>query len=193
METVAVGSGNVVKVRAVEKAWILKASARVEGFRVESGVSRQPIGVSEILRGALNRARGALRMSGYDYGVGIEAGLLPFPSSSGYIDVQVAVILGPGGRASLGLSPGFELPRAWVDEILMRGRELEEVATRSLGVDRIGEKIGVIGRLTMGAVTRTDLTYQAVVMALLPWINPEIYGPPISVEELGRRIQSQVF
>ncbi len=193
METVAVGSGNVVKVRAVEKAWVLKASARVEGFSVESGVSRQPVGVSEILRGALNRAREALRVSGYDYGVGVEAGLLPFPSSSGYIDVQVAVILGPGGRVSLGLSPGFELPRTWVGEILLGGKELEEVAIRSLGVDRIGEKIGVIGRLTMGAVTRTDLTYQAVVMALLPWINPEIYGPPARVEELERRIQSQVF
>jgi len=193
LETVAVGSGNVVKVRAVEKAWMLKASATVRGFEVESGVSRQPVGVSEMLLGALNRAREALRVSGYDYGVGIEAGLLPFPSSSGYVDVQVAVIVGPGSRASLGLSPGFELPPPWVHEILIQGRELEEVAVNTLGVDRIGEKIGVIGRLTMGAVTRTDLTYQAVVMALLPWINPEIYGRPARVEELERRIQSQVF
>jgi len=169
---VAVGSTNPVKVNAVRRAFRLLCSARVEGIQVESGVPSQPLGFREVILGAVNRAWNALKNLGYDYGVGIEAGLVETGAEP--IELQVAAIIGPGERVSIGLSQGFMIPPGWVGEVRERV-ELGVIAARETGRSGIGEKLGLIGFLTGGHVTRTDLTYSAVVMALVPWLNANMY------------------
>src|SRR5437762_12274047 len=74
---VSVGSGNPVKVRAVREVFrALGLPARVRGVRVPTEVSDQPFD-HEAVRGAVNRAKAALREG--DLGVGIEAGLVWSP------------------------------------------------------------------------------------------------------------------
>jgi inosine/xanthosine triphosphatase len=183
---VAVGSTNPVKVNAVRRAFRLLCNAKVRGVSVESGVPAQPVGFAEVTRGAINRAHGARREAGADYGVGIEAGLVETEAEP--IELQVAVIVGPGGRVSIGVSQGFMIPPAWVGEVRRRV-ELGEIAARETGRTGIGEKLGLIGFLTGGHVTRTDLTYNAVVMALIPWLNPDLYLERLPrIEELLRRL-----
>jgi len=169
---VAVGSVNPVKINAVRRAFRLLCSAKVEGIEVESGVPSQPIGFREVILGAVNRAWNAARATGYEYGVGIEAGLVETGAEP--IELQVAAIAGPGSRVSIGLSQGFMVPPSWVDEVRKRV-ELGVIAARETGRAGIGEKLGLIGFLTGGHVTRTDLTYSSVVMALVPWLNADLY------------------
>ena len=126
----------------------------------------QPSGSLEVVRGALRRAEVA-RGSG-DMGVGVEAGPIEFYTGSGFIEVQVAVIVGPGNRVSIGLSPGFELPRGLLEPVL-RGVELGALVRDRPG--DIGEGVGYVGLLSRGRITRQDLTEYSIIMALLPWVN----------------------
>jgi len=132
------------------------------------GLPRQPVGV-EVVRGALLRAIKA-REHGVEYGGGVEAGPVEFYTTTGFIETQVAVIVGPGDRASVGVSASFELPPGVAEKVALMGVELGETAPAKRPGD-LGEGVGYIGVLTRGHVTRLDLTVQAVVMALTPWIS----------------------
>ena len=169
---VAVGTSNELKVRAVERAFRRYMEAKAEMVEVGTGRGRQPSGILDVAGGALERALEAYRRGGYDYGVGIEAGPIEFPSSTGYLETQVAVIVGGGCRASVGLSPSFELEKG-VLEAVLAGVELEAVvAARGVARARpLGETIGYIGVLSRGYITRLELTEAAVAMALIPWIS----------------------
>ncbi len=183
---VAVGSTNPVKVNAVRRAFRMLCNADVVGVSVDSGVPAQPVGFAEVTRGAINRAHGARSSTGAEYGVGIEAGLIETEAEP--IELQVAAIIGPQGRVSIGVSQGFMIPPGWVDEVRRRV-ELGIIAARETGRSGIGEKLGLIGFLTGGHVTRTDLTYNAVVMALIPWMNPDLYLDKLpSIGEILRRL-----
>ena len=171
---VAVGSTNPVKVEAVRRVWRLIGDAEIVAVGVESGVPSQPRGMGETYRGALNRAVAARRATGADYGVGIEAGLVEAPTPTGWADVQVAVVVDAHGVVGVGFSPAFEPPRVWLDR-LSRGETLGAVAEARLSRRDIGRVLGVIGYLTRGAVTRLELTYYAVLMAVLPLLEESLY------------------
>jgi inosine/xanthosine triphosphatase len=86
---VAVGSTNPVKIKAVRNTLkCLSIKASVKGVEVSSDVSSQPIGQNSIIKGAIGRARRALRSGNFDLGVGIEAGLVNVTHvQSGFLDV----------------------------------------------------------------------------------------------------------
>jgi len=164
----AVGTSNPVKVRAARRVFRRLLGIDAVGVPVRASVPVQPVGLDLLVRGALERAYKARLAAGAEYGVGVEAGLMEFPTTTGFIETQVAVVVGPGLRASLGASYSFELP-PWLVGEMLDGRELAE-AYRARSGD-LGEKIGYIGVETMGYTTRQDLTAQAVEAALLPWLR----------------------
>ena len=170
---VAVGSTNPVKIKAVEE--VLREyypEAEVFGVEVSSGVSAQPRGVQETVLGAVNRAREASMHA--ELGVGIEAGLIEVPFTlTGYMDVQFCAI-SDGEFITLGAGSGFEYPPRVVRAVL-RGREVGEVMEELSGIANIGRKGGAIGFLSQGKLSRRELTKQAVLMAMLPRINRELY------------------
>ena len=175
---IAVGSTNPVKVRATERAFS-KAFPKFEvtafGIDVESGVPPQPIG-EETIRGAMNRAAKALEGSEADFGVGIEAGLFPFPGTmTGYLELQWCAIRDRIGRISLGCGPGFEQPPAIIDEVLNKGRDVEGAIEAIFGIEGIGRREGAIGLLSKGLMDREGLTESAVLMALIPILNEGLY------------------
>ncbi len=172
---VAVGSRNPVKINAVYRAFQLLCTPKVTSVEARSGVPSQPVGFKQIILGALNRALEARSKAKSDYGVGIEAGVVDDYKWAGPIELQIATIVDRQGRFSIGLSQGFPLPRRWLEE-LKSGLELEAIVERETSRERIGETTGLIGYLTQGLITRTDLSYNAVVMALVPLLNPELYG-----------------
>ena len=169
---VAVGSTNPTKVEGVKRAFEeFFEDVEVVPKDVDSGVSAQPIG-DEVIRGAVNRA---LKSYGdCDFSVGVEAGLFPFERTiTGYVDFQVAVIYN-GSKYSIGFGPGFEFP-PFVVERALRGEEVGKIMSEFTGIKEIGRKIGAIHYLTRGKVSRIDLTRIAVTMALIPWLNEELY------------------
>jgi inosine/xanthosine triphosphatase len=175
---VCVGSANPSKIKGVEAGFreMLGCDVDVVSARVDSGVPPQPIGFETIVRGARNRALNAMKaVSGCDYGVGVEAGI--FSLDGVVMDVQAAVIVDSLGRESVGFSPSFPLPRDFGEKLLKgEARELEVLVDGYYGTKDIGEKGGFIRLLTRDVVLREDLTRLAVIMALVPWVNPDLYG-----------------
>jgi len=173
---VAAGSVNPVKVEAVRRAMVkVYGGAEVKGFKVPSGVPRQPIGWQTV-KGAVNRALEALKAWKAELGVGVEAGLLPVEEAlTGYVDFQWCAIADREGLVTLGCSPGFEMPPEIVQGVLAGKGEVKELFEEAFKVKRIGETIGAIGFLSKGLVSRGEITEQAVLMALIPRINREIY------------------
>lgn len=185
---VVVGSTNPVKVNAVRRAFRLLCDPVIRGARITSGVPAQPIGLREILLGALNRSIHALEAEEADYGVGIEAGALV--TDAGPVELQAAAVTDRSGRVSIGLSQGFLLPLSWLNELLDRV-ELEAIVAKTTGREEIGEKLGFIGYLTYGLVTRTELSYSAVLMALVPRLNPDLYSELPRAREVIERLSER--
>lgn len=173
---VAAGTRNPAKLKGIERAFReFFGEVEVAGTAVDSGVPRQPIGLEETLRGALNRAARALEAEKGDYGVGVEAGFFTLAGTS--IEVQIAAVVDPEGKVGVGLSPAFPLPPKFA-EALERGEagELEEVVDRFFGRKGAGEAEGLVGLLTGGKVTREELTRLAVMMALVPFLNRRLWA-----------------
>src|SRR5438046_8894275 len=141
---VSVGSGNPVKVRAVREGFRgLGLPARVRGVRVPTEVSDQPFD-HEAVRGAVNRAKAALR--GGDLGVGIEAGLGWSPVLSDYFDVQYCAVVDRSGRLTVGHGPGLAYP-AQVLEKVKAGSAAGGGKERLPGIRGIGARRRAIGHL----------------------------------------------
>lgn len=174
---VAVGSGNPVKVSAVEAVFrraFPKADPTVVSVRVESAVGPQPVGAATV-RGAVERAAKARAEADADLGVGVEAGLLEPPGFPGPLDVQVCAVVDRAGRRTLGHGAGFPHAASVVRDVLA-GRDVGEVLARLSGERDIGRTKGAIGHLTHGVLDRARLTEHAVIAALVPRMNPELYG-----------------
>jgi len=176
---VAIGSLNPVKIKGVREAYtsIFGADISVRGIAVESGVSPQPLSLEETIRGAMNRAEEALKVvRDAVHGVGVEAGWIKLYRDM-WIDVQVAAILSREGELGIGISSGFLVPPYVVKRVLEDGVEMETAMIELSGIDDIGEKMGAIGFLTRNIVKREDLTREATMMALIPFMpwNRKIY------------------
>jgi len=184
---VAVGTSNDLKVRAVSRVFKRYFDVKVVKVPVNVSVSPQPVGITELIKGALERAYKALSfVTNADFGIGIEAGLLEFYTSTGFLETQVALILSSKGRISMGLSPSFELPKDVVEE-MVEGIELAEASGIRRGKRDLGEIVGYVGVRTWGALTRLELTEMAVRVAIIPWLEGESEWL-ITLEELVRKL-----
>ena len=183
---VAVGTANKSKILAVKKAWAILGNAEIIGVKVYSGVPEQPKGIKQIVLGALNRAIKARLKTGSDYGVGIEAGYITLGSL--IMDLQAAVIVDKENYVTIGFGPGFQIPREALKYNTLGGYMAEVTGRKS-----INEEIGAIGYLSRGLITRTDLTYQAIIMALIPRINKNLYEELVKVDRIMEWINEETL
>ncbi|MDO5555823.1 MAG: inosine/xanthosine triphosphatase [Clostridia bacterium] len=143
-----------------------------------SGVSCNPITLSETIYGAKNRAKNAFEYAKQkcgicNYAVGIEAGMYKVPEvDTKYMDTSICAIYN-GKNYYIGFSPSFEYPQSVVNRVL-QGEELgymEDV----FGNTAKGRK-GAIGVLTNGRVYRDELEEYSVIMALTKIVSKEVYN-----------------
>ncbi|MDR7426228.1 MAG: inosine/xanthosine triphosphatase [Armatimonadota bacterium] len=164
---IAVGSQQPAKVAAatvvLQRAF---PGAEVVALGVEGGVGPLPLSVEETIRGALERARRALREGGADLGVGIEDGLEETPHGT-FLGSWAAAI-DRRGRVGLGAGMRILLPPEVVQAV-RRGEDLGQIVREhSSLVD--SETGGAIGWLTRGLVTREEAHRHAVAAALAPFL-----------------------
>lgn len=172
---VALGTKNPAKVEGVRLAFKKYFPSTTINTIDSSSVTRaQPLGLDQMTEGAISRAKFALSKLGGDFGVGVEAGI--FKIGDTYFDHQQAAIIDPSGKLSLGHSAGYPLPAKAVEAMIKTGRELERYAEELSGIQEVGDKGGLVHHLTKGVMTRTDLTEQCVMMALIPWLHRGVYG-----------------
>ncbi len=174
---ISVGSENPIKVEAVEKSFrLFFTDIVVESLAVKS--IPQPIGYNETIRYAVLRGLQAVSSGDYDYGVGIEAGLIKMPwSITGYMDKHICAIVDRRHLVTIGVSMGFELPIKVIYGVFSRKCvESEEIVEKISGIRNIGNSIGAVGYLTKQKVLRIDLCIQSVLSALIPRINTSHYN-----------------
>jgi inosine/xanthosine triphosphatase len=102
-----------------------------------------------------------------DFGVGIEAGLIWNSSVKNYFDVQFCAVIDKAGRITVGHGSGFQYPKKVIQEVKV-GKSIGEAMEVLTGIENIGKKRGAIGFLSKNILDRTELTEQAVLMAMIP-------------------------
>ena len=175
MIQIIVASKNPIKVQCAKNAFELvfeSKSISVEGVSVPSGVADQPMTDHETLAGAKNRAKNAQKDFPYsNYWVGIEGGI--DQDEDGMTAFAWVVILSKDklGKAKTAM---FYLPQK-IAKLVNEGMELGHADDLVFQRDNSKQKDGAIGILTKGLINREKYYEQAVIMALIPFINKELY------------------
>ena len=179
VKTIVVASQNPVKIQAVLRGFqrmFLDQEFTVQNISVPSGVSLQPRSDAETLRGAVNRATEAARqLPKADFWVGIEGGVDETEEGEMIAFAWVAVCdLRQMGRGRTGT---FYLPLA-VTDLLRQGKELGEADDIVFGRINSKQENGAVGLLTGDVIDRARLYEHAVILALIPFKNKELYLKP---------------
>ena len=171
MSQVIISSLNPAKINAVKSAFeavFPEQSFEFVGVAVSSDVPDQPIGDEETHLGAVNRVKNAkAHTPGADYYVGLEAGIAGNRTFA-WMVIESMTRRGESRSASL------ELPPAVIEK-LSHSHELGHVMDELFNTDNIKQKGGAIGLLTQFQLTRSSVYHQALILALVPFINPKHY------------------
>jgi non-canonical (house-cleaning) NTP pyrophosphatase len=149
---VVIASQNPAKIRAVKAAFMLQfpeEEPELIPLSVESGVNEQPMSDKETRRGARNRARNALTAFAW------------------------MAILGPDQRIGEARTVTLPLPPA-VKALVEEGLELGDANDRVFSTVNSKHQGGAFGLLTRGIHTREGVYTEALVIALVPFVN-ELY------------------
>jgi inosine/xanthosine triphosphatase len=188
---VAVGSLNPVKTRAAVRgiASALKvdgSTIRSQGFDTESQVPDQPFGDQQTKLGAINRAKSAYegfhKSNGYypSYAVGLEGGCALLPTepdvvAGGGLECFAWMAVYNGDKLGVGRSASFILPKAISDIMLTEGVELGVADDRVFKTMNAKQGDGTVGHLTNNVIDRCLYYEMAVVLAMIPFLNPDLY------------------
>jgi len=172
--TFAVGTQNQVKIQSVEDvARQFWPKVEVVGVKASSGVEDQPKTNRETRKGAVNRAKDALKkFPKADFGVGLESGI-EFRKDGLWTFGWVAIV-DRKGKSGLAKTVEFRLPLG-LAELVKGGMEQGQADAYYFKREDSGEKEGTVGLLTKGKVKRTEAFSQAIIFALVPFLNPEWY------------------
>ncbi|MHA1723998.1 MAG: inosine/xanthosine triphosphatase [Promethearchaeota archaeon] len=185
MLEICVGSINPLKFEAVKEGFgKYFSNFNVTKIKADSNVPAQPVGMELILKGALNRANEALNylikvknLKHDILGVGIEAGLVKIPLvRTGYMDFQFCIIIDEHETITIGNGIGFEYPPIVINKVLSdKTTEIGEIMGDLFGNKNLKYEQGAIGVLSKYVLNRKTILTQAVICALLPRINKELY------------------
>ena len=169
---VVVASHNPAKIRASKEAFALqfpKEIIEIIPLSVESGVRDQPLSDKETRHGARNRAHNARQLQPEaDFWVGLEGG-------KETIDGQLMAfawmaVLGAGRQIGEARTVTLPLPpagKALVDQ----GLELGDANDQVFSTVNSKQQGGAFGLLTNGLYTREGVYTEALVIALVPFVN----------------------
>ncbi len=175
MKKVVIASNNPVKINTTKigfEKMFPKEVFEFEGLSAPSEVSDQPMSEKETLLGATNRAKNVFKMIEADYWVGIEGGL---EEVGGELEAFAwMVVISKEGKVGKGRSGSFFLPTK-VAELVKQGKELGEADDIVFGRTNSKQSTGAVGILTDDVLTRSTYYEPAIILALIPFKNPELY------------------
>lgn len=171
---VIVGSKNPVKINCTELAFKKVFPTHqiiVRGVSVPSGVSDQPMTDAETLRGAVNRTQKAKTDFRANYWVGIEGGI---EDKTTTMEAFAWVTILSKSQKGQARTAAFQLPPK-IQELVRQGIELGVADDMVFGRSNSKQSNGAVGILTKDLINRTAYYEPAVVLALIPFINPDLY------------------
>ena len=182
---VLIGTKNPGKIEGAKRALEhYFQNVEVVGMKVPSNVSEQPVGI-ETYEGALNRVNNLRAYAkendiSADLFMAVESGLT---SELGFWAISnIAVISNSKGEMGYGSSASFPVPNKYVEDI--KTETLGTVMDRIFDESDLRSSTGGIGILTQDVITRIDLTTEAFLMALTPFINEKTWkDEPVTFEK----------
>ncbi|MBN7809585.1 inosine/xanthosine triphosphatase [Algoriphagus sp. H41] len=172
---VLVGSKNPVKISCTEDAFTraFNKSFLVDGINAPSGVPDQPKGDDETLLGAKNRAHNSQQVfPEANFWVGIEGGV--DEDASGMFAFAWIYVLAKNGKNSQSRTGTFYLPKA-VAKLVKQGVELGKADDLVFDQENSKQQGGSVGILTHGVVDRSEYYRQAIILALIPFVNENLF------------------
>jgi|SRR5690606_468797 len=172
---VIVGSTNPVKIACTESAFTeaFKSGFIVNGINTASQVSDQPIGDEETYLGAKNRVINARKtFPEADYWVGIEGGI--GEDERGMYAFAWIYIEDKSGLYGKSKTGTFYLPEA-IAKLIHSGMELGTADDQFFEQENSKQNGGSVGILTKGAITRQTYYSQAIILALIPFLNKGLF------------------
>ena len=173
MKKIIVASQNPVKTEAVFEAFskgFPDEEFVVQGAKISSGVSEQPMSNAETLQGALTRmSRAKEKYPKADFWVGIEGGVqeeFGAMTSFAWVTIQNNHAI---GKARSGT---FFLPEA-IARLIRQGIELGKADDLVFKRSNSKQSNGAIGLLTQNRMNRTELYSHAIILALIPFLQPD--------------------
>jgi inosine/xanthosine triphosphatase len=172
---VIVASKNPVKISATKIAFekvFSNETFEFESVSVSSEVSDQPTSGEETLKGAINRVNNASKLIDAAYYVGLEGGIEKINEEMkafAWIVVKNNNLI---GKAKTGT---FFLPKQ-IAKLIDQGKELGEADDIVFKKKNSKQKNGSVGILTNNIIDRKSYYSEAVVLALIPFKNLELYN-----------------
>jgi inosine/xanthosine triphosphatase len=175
MKKVIVASKNPVKIDAVKRGFE-KMLEGIEfeflGVSVPSGVSDQPMTNVETLQGAKNRAQNAQKeVPEADYWVGVEGGC---EETFEGMEAFAWVVVQSTDRMGKGKTGVFFLPEK-IRVLVQSGIELGVADDMVFQRTNSKQANGAVGILTGDVLDRATFYIEAVIFALIPFKNSELY------------------
>jgi len=175
MKKVIVASKNPVKIDAVKRGFE-KMFEGIEfeflGVSVPSGVSDQPMTSMETLQGAKNRAQNAQKeVPEADYWVGVEGGC---EDSLEGMEAFAWAVVHSMDRMGKGKTGVFFLPEK-IRVLVQSGIELGVADDMVFQRTNSKQANGAVGILTGDVLDRATFYIEAVIFALIPFKNSELY------------------
>lgn len=170
---ILVATKNNAKIEGVKKAFnTFFENIDIIGVKTESDVPDQPIN-GELKKGVENRIKNLKRYAvenniECDYYVSVEAGIVDYFEE--WMNIQLVLIENENGEKGLGSSPGYSIPRRYINKI--KETNLAELTNEIFGKDdERHQNKGTIQLLTKNNLSRVELIEQSTMMALTKFIN----------------------
>jgi inosine/xanthosine triphosphatase len=180
MKTIVIASQNPVKLQAVQDGFhrmFPEEEFQLSPVNVSSGVSDQPSSDEETLRGALQRTQAAEQLiPTADYWVGVEGGVDECPLTNSMPDLFAFawIVIRSKTTTGMGRTGAFRLPPE-VTRLIREGYELGNADDIVFGRVNSKQENGAVGLLTDNLIDRKQLYEQAVILALIPIKNQNLY------------------
>jgi len=176
MLKIIITSKNPVKINATSDAFqkmFPDETFKIDSISVVSGIGDQPKTEQETFQAALNRAEnGRKAIPDADFWVGIEGGVEE--KNSEIESFTWVVVQSKNGKLGKGRTGTLFLPSR-LAELIKQGEELGEAADIVFGQTNSKQKNGVVGLLTNNAIDRTRYYAEAIILALIPFKNRNLY------------------
>jgi inosine/xanthosine triphosphatase len=175
MKKVIIASSNPVKVNATMDGFTAMYPGEefiFTGIKLNHDISPQPMSDKETLHGAEHRSKLSQEMfDDADYWVGLEGGV----EIEGDDLVAFAwIVIRSRERMSKARTGAFNLPPA-VAKLVLEGKELGEADDIVFNRQNSKQENGAVGLLTHDVIDRKKYYTHAVILALIPFLNPEHY------------------
>jgi inosine/xanthosine triphosphatase len=177
MKKVVVASLNPVKIESARRSFERAFPDQVFDFiavAAKSNVSDQPLSDKETKIGVNNRLQSAQLLNpDADYYIAFEGGVED--KENGLEIFAWTAILDKEGKKGEARSASFIVPAKMRELVIEQKMEMGDANDVLFNLENSKQKAGGIASLSKGLITRTDYYVHMGVLALVPFMHPDLY------------------